>query len=500
MTRISPAAFLTSCFALTAPLFAQKPPSSPMPEGPCVPGVANLCIPLDPSFTVVTFDGTLGGSGPANPGDPCQRNDDDTTNAINLQFSFNLYGQVFNQVFINNNGNVSFGQGFSQFTSTGFPVAGFPMVAPFWADVDTRNLTSGVVYFKSELHRFTVIWDHVGYFSAQADKLNTFELIISDGTDALVGLGNNVCFCYGDMQWTTGSASGGSGGFGGSPATVGVNAGNGTDFFQIVLFDQPGVAYDGPGGANDGVDFLDNQAQCFAAGQLGNQPPIFINLPTNCLMASAGVPLNFLVQAIGPEANQTVTITVNSNGLQNFSCVTVPGNPATANCTFIPGGTQVGTFNIVYTACDNFNPPACTTVTLCITVAECHTVLGLAAGNDQVQIFGHLYNTQLFNVTGSYPVTMDNIPSFRVPLPHVGPGGTTYQRVPIFAQVVMYNPQIFPTNPSQWSRTMQVTANADGSLNTDYTGTRNGITIRATTFTDANGVLRMHFPFRIDGM
>ena len=54
---------------------------------------------------------------------------------------------------------MSFGSGFSTFTSTGFPVNGFPMVAPFWADVDTRNALSGVVYFKSEANRFTVIWD-----------------------------------------------------------------------------------------------------------------------------------------------------------------------------------------------------------------------------------------------------------------------------------------------------------------------------------------------------
>ena len=42
--------------------------------------------------------------------------------------------------------------------------------------------------------------------------------------------------------------------FGGTPATVGANQGNGTDFFLVGRFDQAGNAYDGPGGANDGVD------------------------------------------------------------------------------------------------------------------------------------------------------------------------------------------------------------------------------------------------------
>ena len=45
------------------------------------------------------------------------------------------------------------------------------------------------------------------------------------------------------------------GGFGGAPATVGVNHGNGVDFFQIGLFDHAGNDYDGPGGNNDGVSF-----------------------------------------------------------------------------------------------------------------------------------------------------------------------------------------------------------------------------------------------------
>jgi hypothetical protein len=49
-------------------------------------------------------------------------------------------------------------------------------------------------------------------------------VIISNGNDSNMGLGNNVCFCYGDMQWAT------SGGFGGTPATVGANKGDGVAY------------------------------------------------------------------------------------------------------------------------------------------------------------------------------------------------------------------------------------------------------------------------------
>ena len=41
---------------------------------------------------------------------------------------------------VNNNGVISFSAAVSQFNSQSFPVAnGKPMIAPFWADVDTRN-------------------------------------------------------------------------------------------------------------------------------------------------------------------------------------------------------------------------------------------------------------------------------------------------------------------------------------------------------------------------
>ena len=83
------------------------------------------------------------------------------------------------------------------------------MIAPFWADVDTRSTNGGNVWYKLTPHSLVVVWDHVGYWNMMEDKLNTFQLIISDGQDTLVPAGNNVSFCYGDMQWTTGSASGG---------------------------------------------------------------------------------------------------------------------------------------------------------------------------------------------------------------------------------------------------------------------------------------------------
>jgi hypothetical protein len=339
----------------------------------CPPGATTLCIPLDASFTVVNFDG-VGGSGPANPADPCQRNDDDVTLAIALPFSFDLYGTLHNQVYINNNGNISFGSSFSTFTSTGFPIADFPMVAPFWADVDTREMTTGVVYYKIEPTRLTVIWDHVGYYNTQADKLNTFQLIITDGTDPVVGVGNNVCFCYDDMQWTTGSASGGVGGFGGTPATVGVNKGDGVNFAQIGRFDHAGADYDGPGGNPDGVSYLDNQRFCFdtSTGGADNIPPVAQGFPAgNVFEVCAGECDTLETAFTSPELGQTTSTVVDLMGLANANATSVAGNPSTQRLIVCPTLAQVGDHLVRYTATDDGVPSLSTTVDLTVRVTDC---------------------------------------------------------------------------------------------------------------------------------
>ena len=99
------------------------------------------------------------------------------------------------------------------------------MIAPFFADVDTRGELSGVVHLNQVVSNQTVVtWDHVGYFGAH-DLLNTFQLIVR-GPDYAVPVGEGqIGFYWNTMGWETGDASGGSGGFGGTPAAVGFGDG-----------------------------------------------------------------------------------------------------------------------------------------------------------------------------------------------------------------------------------------------------------------------------------
>ncbi len=228
---------------------------------PTDPGtrILALKVPLDGTFTQVSFQADYtGGSG--------FYSDDGSTLSIDLPFTFCFYGTNESAFYINNNGNVSFGGPYSTFSSSGFPIGGFPMLAPFWADVDTRGGNLGSVWMKITPTAVIVIWDYVGYYQMHGDLRNTFELIFTDGFDPLIGVGNNVAFSYTTMQWTTGDASGGAGGFGGTPATVGVNKGDGIKYALVGRFDHAGADYNGAGGLS-GISFLDGKYYTFDACQ-----------------------------------------------------------------------------------------------------------------------------------------------------------------------------------------------------------------------------------------
>lgn len=324
----------------------------------------NCIQTIDNTFQVAEFEGY----------DPLDgyRNDDASTAEKPLPFSFCLYGNTYNSVYINNNGNVSFGAPYSTFSSSAFPTTNFVMVAPFWGDVDTRNTASGLVYYKITPTAMIVRWQNVGYFNSQADKINDFQLIITNGADPIIPIGSNVSFCYGDMQWTTGSASGGTNGFGGTPATVGANSGDGTNYIQFGRFDAGGIGYDGPFGNNDGVSWLDNQSFFFnVCSNTNNIAPIVSGISvcdTLTLCVGESLPINF--SFLSPEQAQTTSTTINSNGVTGFSGSATTGNTSIITANFNALISNQGFNTITFTGTDNGTPSSSTTVTLVIHVID----------------------------------------------------------------------------------------------------------------------------------
>lgn len=174
------------------------------------------------------------------------RNDDGSTALIQLGFNFCFYETDRSALYINNNGNVTFDAPYGSYVPTGFPSASVPpMMAPFWADVDTRNATganTNLVWhrtFDSDSNGspdvFVVTWDAVGYYNQNNSSFNTFQLALALDPN-FWGTGLNAAFSYGNMSWTTGSASAGA------PATAGINNGDGVRFDQLGTFTTANVA------------------------------------------------------------------------------------------------------------------------------------------------------------------------------------------------------------------------------------------------------------------
>lgn len=157
-------------------------------------------------------------------------NDDGSSNLLNLPFEINFYGNRYTSFYINNNGNISFEDAISEYTPDAFPIADQPMIAPFWGDVDTRCDACGDVYLGGPNEDTVVVtWNDVGYYSASSDKTNNFQL-------ALRNQGNgdfDIEFRFDRLEWTTGDASGGTDGLGGTPAQSGFDAGNQQDYFAL---------------------------------------------------------------------------------------------------------------------------------------------------------------------------------------------------------------------------------------------------------------------------
>lgn len=217
----------------------------------CVAISPAIAGPVDPGFRSTTF--------PAN--------DDGATGAVSLGFSANYFGTTYTNTFVSNNGYLTFDTGQGIFTPDGLGAgyAGQPIIAAFFADVDTRGAGSGLTSYGTGTYAgqqaFGATWPAVGYFPSQSNLLNTFQIILTNRVDT--GAGNfDIYLNYDQIRWETGSASGGTDGFGGVSAAAGFNAGApgnpaGT-FFEFAGSRVNGALIDGgpnslTAGTNNGV-------------------------------------------------------------------------------------------------------------------------------------------------------------------------------------------------------------------------------------------------------
>jgi hypothetical protein len=273
--------------------------------------------------------------------------DDQSSAAVDIGFPINFFGVTHTQLFVNNNGNVTLGAPFGPFLPV--PLAGTQqaIIAPFFADVDTRAAGSGIVRFGTPPGRpdlFVVDWIAVGYFNQHDDRLNSFQLILQDlsAVPGFVPGDFRIVFNYDRILWETGDGNSGTNGLGGKSARVGFSNGSG----------QPGTFFELPGSGSNG-SFLDGGTHSL----VGNRLPTAESVPLgryqfvmrNGAIAQADLAiaadiddggLEFVVRNFGPFAATGVKVTF---GLDRGRITTIrprrlcrrePGNKTRGSCLF----------------------------------------------------------------------------------------------------------------------------------------------------------------------
>lgn len=278
-----------------------------------------------------------------------------------------FYTGSYTTAWINNNGNISFNGALPTFTPDAFPGAPQPMIAPYWADVDTRdasfcdmngyndgqgypagamcmNPATNGVWWSLTPGQMVVTWDQVGYYKCHTTPVMTFQMILTaagcgdtiapDG--GVAGTDFDIEFRYNTCGWEAGDASIGVNGFcpPGSvgttctPAQAGFDSGEtpDNDYWSLPMSRQAGVSTELCTGSNltpaqPGIwkfSVRGGMVQCPTAGQPCNtgQPGICAAGLTQCNLqgTTTCVPIN------KPQPSQC-------NGLDNNCDGTIDNGP-----------------------------------------------------------------------------------------------------------------------------------------------------------------------------
>ncbi|CAC5373570.1 Alpha-tectorin [Mytilus coruscus] len=176
-------------------------------------------------------------------------NDDESSSVQNISVVFEFFSEHRTQLFVNTNGLISFRNAIYTFTPEPFPKIGVRIVlAPFWADIDTRmcGSTCSIWYREStesvdlskattEIRKYfpvmkhfnakwtyIVTWYNVPFYGASAsgfNKRNTFQaILVTDSKSAF------VIYNYNKIEWIASMKI---------PAQVGFNMGDDIHFYSV---------------------------------------------------------------------------------------------------------------------------------------------------------------------------------------------------------------------------------------------------------------------------
>lgn len=269
-------------------------------------------------------------------------NDDGSSPLVPIGWTLNFFGRMRSHAYVNNNGNITFDAALPDYTPFGLKGVAREIIAPFFADVDTRSAGSSLVTFGQDTvegrKAFGANFINVGYFNTHADKLNSFQLVLIEREDT--GQGNfDIEFNYERITWETGDASGGVNGFGGTPASAGWSNGSGLE----------GTSFELAGSLISGA-FLDNGPYSLVAGRAAGTaaraplgrwifrardgiliPPLSIKSGCPLPNATAGRLFAYKLEAAGAKAPYRWTLTADpgasTGGLELTPAGILTGTP-----------------------------------------------------------------------------------------------------------------------------------------------------------------------------
>jgi uncharacterized repeat protein (TIGR01451 family) len=256
---------------------------------------------------------------------------DDGSVTVALPFSVNFFGTTYNQLFLNNNGNLTFDAALADFTPFDLFNAGRVIIAPFFADVDT-SVGATAAYGSSTVdghNAWGVTWPGVGCFFQNTSVLNYFQVILIDRSDVAANA-FDIEFNYDQIQWDSGQLSGGDANcLNGDSAHAGYSNGTAANSYEL------------PGSGVTSA-FLDSNA---STGLVNN------SVGTTQLGRYV-----FSVRNGQPSTPTTLTTSL-SAGDQSGASVNVPPNTAVTDSATLSGtNAATATGSVTYTV---FSDPSC---------------------------------------------------------------------------------------------------------------------------------------------
>jgi hypothetical protein len=288
------------------------------------------------------------------------RGDDTYSSVVALPLAMNWNGTTYTNIYINMNGNCTFGD-FSTLYNPATPMAttNRDMLAPFWADVDTRvgggsaqmtysAITSGSVPQVDGRNAFIVNWIGVGRY-ATSGPLNSFQLVLIDRSDT--GAGNfDIEYNYDTILWDRGTAAS-------------------TNYARAGWSRIGNVGYEITGGNSNGA-YLDTGANALVAGSLnsGGVPGRYVWSVRNGVPPNSPPVITLAFTSRDLEANGPTGLS-GYTGAGDATAVDNDGSIASfvrtpAAGTFLP----LGSTTVTWTATDNLG--AVTTATQTVVVAD----------------------------------------------------------------------------------------------------------------------------------